>query len=221
MALLAEDLLLLLLDDRRGSLLVDSTSADSALAGAVLLELALEGRIDVAGEGSSVKKGRLYALDRDPLGDPVLDRALARIAVEQRKPESWVPKLAKGLRQDMLRRAQDDGAVSASEDTVLGVFHRTRYPQADGTGEHDLVLELKAALDGAEPAPRAAALIALLSAVDVVHKAVPGVEKKQARTRAREISEGNWAADAVTAAVRAVFTAVAGAVAASVVVSAS
>ncbi|RKS77564.1 Golgi phosphoprotein 3 GPP34 [Motilibacter peucedani] len=215
MALLAEDLLLLLLDDRRGSTVVDSTSVDYALAGSLLLELALAGRIDVAGEGSSVKKGRLYALDRDPVDDPLLDKVLSRIAVEQRKPESWVPKLAKGLRSDLLRRVEDAGAVRRQDDKVLGVFPRHRFPQADGSGEAAVVEELRRALEGQEPTQRAAALLALLSAVDAVHKVVPGVDKKQARKRAKAISEDVWAASAVASAVRAVSAAVAGAVTAS------
>lgn len=216
MALLAEDLLLLLLDDQLGSTVVDSTSLDYALAGAILLELALAGRIAVAGEGSSVKKGRLLALERESLGDPLLDRALDRIAVEQRKPESWIPKLAKNLRQQLLRRAEDSGSITEQQAKFLGIFSRRRYPQADAGPERDIRLELNAALRGEDPTPRAAALLSLLLAVDAVHKAVPGVDKKQARKRAKQVSEGVWAADAVQAAVRAVSSALAGAVAASV-----
>ena len=220
MALLAEDLLLLLLDDERGSAVVDSTALDYALAGALLFDLALAGRIDVAGEGEAVKKGRLVALDRDSLGDPLLDRALSRIATEQRKPESWVPKLAKGLRKDLLRRVEDSGDVTARESTMLlGMVRRRRHPQAATAREEALRVELRAALDGSTPSPRAGALLALLGAVDAVHKAVPGADKKQSRKRAKQISEGMWAGDAVAAAVRAVSAALSVALVASTTVA--
>lgn len=221
MALLAEDLLLLLLDDERGTTVVDGTSTDYVLAGALLFDLALAGRIDVAGEGDAVKKGRLVALDRDTLGDPLLDRTLSRIATEQRKPESWVPKLAKGLRKDLLKRVSSAGQVRPRDDKVLGMFSRRRYPQAGGAGEDALRAELRSVLDGSAPTPRSAALLSLLVQVDAVHKAVPGVDRKQARKRAKQVGDGLLTTGAVTAALRAASTAVSAAVAATVVTTTS
>jgi Golgi phosphoprotein 3 (GPP34) len=48
MTLLAEDVLLLLLDDASGKPIVDGTKLDRVLAGALLLELALAGRVTPA-----------------------------------------------------------------------------------------------------------------------------------------------------------------------------
>ncbi len=50
--LLAEDLLLLLTDDDTGKLAASRTEVDLALGGALLVELALMDRVDVAGAGS-------------------------------------------------------------------------------------------------------------------------------------------------------------------------
>lgn len=57
--LLAEDLLLLLTDDGTGKLAASSTEVDVALGGALLVELTLMQRVDVAGSDERVREGRL------------------------------------------------------------------------------------------------------------------------------------------------------------------
>jgi hypothetical protein len=66
-----------------------ATELGCGLAGAVLVELTLAGRIDVV-------DGRMQAVDATPTGDPVLDDAPARIATSKkiRKPDWWVGTLA-------------------------------------------------------------------------------------------------------------------------------
>jgi hypothetical protein len=56
--LLAEDLLLLLTDDDTGQLAASSAEVDVALGGALLIELALTGRVDVASSDERVRCGR-------------------------------------------------------------------------------------------------------------------------------------------------------------------
>ena len=92
--LIAEDLLLLLTDDQSGKLMVASNQADIALDGALMIELALEQRVDVAAEDGVVRKGRLLVMDASPTSDSLLDEALGRIAAKQgRKPKNVVPVL--------------------------------------------------------------------------------------------------------------------------------
>ena len=64
--LLAEDLLLLLTDDDNGKLTASSTEEDVALGGALLVELTLMQRVDVAAPDDRVREGRLVVRDRDP-----------------------------------------------------------------------------------------------------------------------------------------------------------
>jgi hypothetical protein len=54
--LLAEDLLLLLTDDDTGKLAASRSEVDLALGGALLVELALMDRVDVAGAGDRVRE---------------------------------------------------------------------------------------------------------------------------------------------------------------------
>src|ERR1044072_1714259 len=95
--LLAEELLLLALDDESGRVVV--SEIDRGLRGAVLLELALLGRVRVAEKGEDVRAGRLVLVPGSPLPHPVLAEGLAVLeGREGRKPEHVIDKLTKGLR---------------------------------------------------------------------------------------------------------------------------
>ena len=70
----AEEIMLLLLDDGGGEFTdLPALSVEYALAGAVLMDLALENRIDTDLE-------RLFVIDPTPLEDDLLDPTLACIA---------------------------------------------------------------------------------------------------------------------------------------------
>jgi len=213
--LIAEDLLLLLLDDSTGKAMVDSTALDRVLAGAVLLELALDHRIAPAGEGESIKKGRLAVRNADPTRDELLDRVLSRLAEDRpRKPEGAIEKLSGGLRKELLTRLAARGLVRPEVERALGLFPVTRWPVVDPAYESGLRAELTRVLvDGAEPAPRTAALVSLLAAVEAAAKVVPSADRRAVKRRAKELARGEWAG----AAVRQAVDAVNGAVAASIV----
>src|SRR5690242_21937196 len=74
--LIAEDLLLLLYDDQTGKPITGSPGLDFALAGAVLIELTLQQKLDITSEGRS---GRLQVLDGAPTGDSILDERLSYV----------------------------------------------------------------------------------------------------------------------------------------------
>jgi Golgi phosphoprotein 3 (GPP34) len=205
--LLAEDLLLLLYDDESGKPISGSPQTDYALAGAVLLELTMLGKIDVAGQNEDVKKDRLVVRDPAPTGDPVLDERLALIGgKEGSKPQNLIGKLSKNLREALLERLAGQGIVKAEKGKVLGLFPITRWPAQDARHENDVRAALDAALRiGTQPDQRTAALVALLHSVDVVPKIIiDHPDKKALKRRAKEISESAWAADAVRKAVQAV-----------------
>ena len=150
--ILAEDVLLLLNDDS-GKAMVDKTRLDLALAGAVLLDLATTGRVDVTGPGDQVKAGRLVVRDDRSTEDEVLDKALAQIAATgPKKPESVLPKLAKGLRQELLTRLTARGILRAQEGWVLGIFTTQRWlPAVESGHERELRAGLQDVLVAGRP----------------------------------------------------------------------
>lgn len=200
--LIAEDLLLLAYDDESGR--PDtwiSSYLDPALGGALLVELTEAGRIALEGEG---RKGRLRVLDATPTGDPVLDDALARLEKHPgRRPKDAIGKLTKGLRRALLDGLADRGVLRHERGRILGIFPMSTWPAEDSTHEDALRSRLRDILvTGLTPDPHTAAIIALLQAIDVVPRVVDRSERKVAKARAKEIAEGDWAAEATKKAVQ-------------------
>jgi hypothetical protein len=206
MPTLAEDLLLLLLDDDSGRLITNGISADHALAGAVLMDLIAAGR--VAEEG-----GKLHVMDTSSLDEPVLEASLERLVEKApSKPQRAIEVLTKNVRENVLTALAKRGLIRQDKDRVLGLFPRKTWPAVDSAHEDAVRAELTAALVGGEqPSERTGTLISLLHAIGVVPKVVEG-DKKVLKARAKEISEGEWAAAAVRRAVQAIQAAVTAAI---------
>jgi Golgi phosphoprotein 3 GPP34 len=212
--LLAEELLLLALDDETGRIGV--SQIDRGLAGAVLLELALLGQVRVAEKGEDVRAGRLVLVPGPPPPHPVLAEGLAVLeGREGRKPEHVIDKLAKGLRDRLAGGLVQAGVLRHEKHRVLGLFPTHRLPAQDVAHEASVRERIASALSGATPDERTAALIALLSALKAVTSVFDVPDKRAARRRAKEIAEGQWAATAVRKAVEAVYAATAAATAAA------
>jgi len=212
--LLAEELLLLALDDKSGR--VNVSQIDRGLAGAVLLELALLGRVRVAEKRENVRAGRLVLVPGPPLAHPVLAEGLAVLeGREGRKPEHVIDKLAKSLRDRLADGLVQAGVLRRERHKVLGLFPTHRLPAQDVSHEATVRERISSALAGAAPDERTAALIALLAALKAVTTVFEVADKRAARRRAKEIAEGQWAATAVRKAVEAVYAATAAATAAA------
>jgi hypothetical protein len=222
--LIAEDLLLLLYDDESGKPITGAPGLDYALAGAVLIELSVLGKLGIAAEGEEVKHGGLKVLDATPTGDAILDERLAYVVSKPgKRPSDQIVRLSKKLRDQLLARLADRGVLAADEGRVLGIFPVTRWPAKDARHEAEVHSMLEGVLKvGTSPDQRTGALIALLSALNVVPKVVTdSVDKKALKRRAKEIAGSDWAADAVKKAVADMQAAVTTAVVASAAATSS
>ena len=226
-ALIAEDLLLLLTDDRSGKLLVASNQVDIALGGALLIELALEQRVDVAREDGVVRKGRLLLQDASPTSDPLLNEALGQIAAKQgRKAKNVAPALGKGVRARLHARLAERGMVHEETAKILGVFPSHRWPSSDGGREDSVRALLANALRaGSTDDARIAGLVSLLHALKavttVLDPAELGITPREMNANADRIAEGDWASEAVRKAIDAMLAAVIAATSSSAVVASS
>lgn len=210
--LLVEDVLLLLTDDTTGKPAVDSTAMDLGLAGAVLLELAARGHVDVAGPGEAVKPGRVVVRRPGPTGDVLLDAGLARIETDSpRKPDAVLGRLKKDLTPEVRRRLTERGILRYEQDRVLGIFPVDRWPAADSSHEtavrralHDVLVT------GRTATPTEAGLVAILLAVDKVHVVLPstGLSSRDLKARAKVVAEGSFAGEAVRKAIEAINVAI-------------
>lgn len=215
--LILEDYLLLTLDDVTGKAVVDASFREQVAAGALLVELALLGRADLAGDGDGGRVGRIVVRDASPTGNALLDEALDVVrAKEGSTPKALVAPIAK-LRPAARAVAAlaERGVLRREEGRVLGIFPTTRWPAADSRHEDAVRADLRRVLvEGQVPDARAAAIVALLAATGQAGRVLAtggsgadadgGPERTPAGrrdvdARAREIARESWASEAVRA----------------------
>ncbi len=218
--LIAEDLLLLATDDAAGKTTVSSMQLDPALAGAVLMELVILGRVNLEGDG---RKARVVATDPTLPGDPVLDLALQTLFdLGPTKPVHAIGKLAKGLRDRLNDALVERGILRRESGKILGLFPTTRWPAQDQGPEAGIRASVVPALVlGQEPDGRTAAIISVLTAADMLRTVVDRPDHKVAKARGKEIGAGNWATDSVRKVIQEAQAAITTAVMVSTTVAAS
>ena len=221
--LIAEDVLLLMLDDASGAF-VAADKLRPALAGALLAELALAGAVEVETGKGLWKRAHVVVDDGTAVTDPLWIGALNDIGERRRSPQDLVNRLGKALPDQLCTRLADRGILRRQESKVFGLFPKTRWPAADSEHEAGLRITLQRVLvEGEDPDERIATVIAVLAAAGVLHKVVArgALSKRDLNERAEQIADGGWATEAVRKAIQAAQTAVAAAVTASTAVAAS
>jgi golgi phosphoprotein 3 len=185
---LAEELLLLALDETKGTTRMNTAQAlPYGLAGALLTDLAVMERI-------SIWLDDVLVFDSSPTGDPLLDEALTIIARENEILEvrHWVNALArdiKRLRERVRDRLVARGILAHETTRVLRVFTRHRYPAVDPTPARTLRGRLRTALlTDDEPEDRTLALISLAGTCRVLEPLFTAAEVREARQRARALT---------------------------------
>ena len=196
----AEEIILLLLNDDDGRFArVPSWSMDYALAGAVLMDLALDNRIDTDLE-------RLVLVDSTPLGDSLLDPTLADIAAgEERNARYWVEHTANRaaeIREEALNRLVDQGILERKDDRFLWVFQSRRYPMVDGKEEREVRLRLMSILFSDEiPDPRDIVLLSLTDACGILRGMLSRRELNSAAERIEQVRKLDLVGQATTQAI--------------------
>ena len=184
----AEEILVLVLDEGRGELAANlpARSLDLALAGAVLMDLALEDPIDT-------DLDRLMLVDSTPLGNDILDPALADIAEagESHSTACWLGRIAG--RGDQIRRAAlarliERGILRSEAHGLLSlvpsVSRSRRYPAVEGRSVEETRLRIMRILFSDDvPDPRDIAVIALANACGVFRTILSAEEREQVRDR--------------------------------------
>ena len=182
----AEEIILLLLDDADGTFArVPRASLDYALAGCVLMELALENRIDTDLE-------RLVVLDPTPLGDSLLDPTLAEIAEHEGGDAGyWVQRTAnrsEEIREQALARLVERGILEQREEQFLWVFRSRRYPLIEGEVEREVKLRIMEVLfSDMIPDPRDVVIISLAHACGIFDRLLSRQEVENVSPRIEQV----------------------------------
>ncbi|GAB3275227.1 GOLPH3/VPS74 family protein [Kineosporia babensis] len=210
--LIAEDLMLLLLDDTKGTI-IGGGAAPYLLAGALLSDLALLERIELGPKEGLFRQRKLLPRGQGRLSNPLLQQALDEVAHKPRPAQSIVNKLEDGLDEQVPVRLVERGLVRQEEKTLLRFISQTIYPSVDVTRKQAVRNEIRGVLEhGLTARPHIAALIALLSAAGSLKRVFKdqGLPwSTEVRQRAREIQKGDWGSGVISAAVAACVSSIA------------
>jgi hypothetical protein len=183
----AEEIMLLLLDDKGRTFAdVPITSLKYALAGAALMDLALENRIDTDQE-------RLFVIDPTPLEDDLLDPTLARIvqSTEVHDARYWLEQTVPhtvDIRERSLARLIERGILRQEDDRFLWVFQTRRYPIIDDQTVREVKLRIMGVLLSDEiPDLRDIVLISLSDTCGIFKHLLSNRELKGAAQRIKQI----------------------------------
>ena len=196
----AEEIILLLLDDEGRFTRLPSWSLHYALAGGVLMDLALENRIDTDLE-------KLVLIDSTPVGDSLLDPTLADIAAGvESDARYWVGRTAargEDLREEALNRLVIDGVLEKRDDSFLWVFRARRYPSIDGKVEREVKLRIMGVLFSDEiPDPRDIVIIGLADACGIFNELLSARELESAAERIDQVRRLDLIGQATAQAIR-------------------
>ncbi|HET6864409.1 MAG TPA: GPP34 family phosphoprotein [Solirubrobacteraceae bacterium] len=201
--ILAEETLLIALDDRKGR---DTSQwgSEVGLAGALLLDLARLELVSVDAEG------KVVAVDGAEPGHELVHAAyrVIRESSQPRNADGWVqrlPRELKPLRQRLARELVQRGILSEQHSRRLGVLRTTRFPTVNPAPERDLRERLREVLvAGRDPTEEEALLLGLLEPLGLIDSLVTREERKAARKRAEAVATQGLAGTAVRDAIRAV-----------------
>ncbi len=196
-----EEVILLLLRDEDGRFVrVPSWSFDYAIAGGVLMDLAMDNRIDTDLQ-------TLILLDDTPTGNQLLDPTLADIAAgEQKDARFWVERTAERsqvIREQALNRLVERGILEREDDRFLWVFRSRRYPAIDGKAEREVKLRIMAVLFSDEiPDPRDVVIICLADACGLFAQLLSRAELNRATERIEQVRKLDLIGQAMAQAIQ-------------------
>jgi hypothetical protein len=195
MAQIAEDLLLLLLDNAANRPALDRDRREKVLGAAVLLDLALACRIRPSLDGEPVRAGRLLLLAGPDPRDPILDPALRLLQRRPLKPRAAVAKLRGHIEPAVLAHLEGSGHIRPIRLRGTRSNGSRVWPIADRSRVNEARAALLAALfDLRNPAPTTAAIISLLQSVDGLGALLSLNERgwQWVNSRAADIAGGCW-----------------------------
>ena len=184
---LADEIVVLMLDDSVGEIKPSCMPvANVAIAGGVLMELALQNRIDT-------DLRALFIVNPAATGDALLDEFLREIESDKEQHPSawWIDELSTRhpeLVDRILARLVQAGILRAEDRSFLWVFSRRAYPQVSGREEREAKSRLMSVLFNDEvPDPRDTLLLGLANSTGALSKVLTEDELDKAAPRIAEV----------------------------------
>ncbi len=200
MARIAENLLLLLLDNASARPALDQVRRQRILSGAVLLDLAHTCRIRPSEPGESVAPGHLVVLPAEGPEDPALVPAMQLLSRKPMTPVDAVAKLRRGVEPQLLDHLVQNGCLQPIRLYTKGFRRKEVWRLLDRSRPAAVRAALMSALfDDESPEPTTAAIISLLHIVDGLGVLLSLDERSRqwADERAGEIASGSWVQESI------------------------
>lgn len=195
-----EEIVLLLLDETNGDFVPLPESVFAiVMSGAALMDLALRNRIDTDLE-------KMTVVDRTPLGDDILDDALAGLG---RKNANLgildalydVAVNAEDYRARALKHLIERGILKEENGRHLWVFRTRRYPVIDDSEQQEVRARMRQLLLTDEiPDPRDVVLVCLIDACALAGFVLSAAELNAAAARVEQLRKMDLIGQAVTKA---------------------
>lgn len=196
-----EEIVLLQLDDSQGRFVnLPLSASDVVLAGAALMELALNNRVDCDLE-------RLILVDSKPTGDDILDDVLKQLAEAGSELSAGavlerISVNGEKYQEMALKRLIAKGVLREENGRFLWVFHTRRYPVIDDTEQREVRARLRQLLLTDEiPDPRDVVLICLIEACGLLGLVLSPDEIARTQSRVEQLSRLDLIGQAMTKAV--------------------
>ena len=196
-----EEILLLQLDETHGRFVdLPMSAADVVLAGAALMELALDNRVDSGLE-------QLILVDLKPTGDDILDGVLAQLGaagpgLSVAAALERVTLHAEKYQEIALQRLVAKGILREEDGRFLWMFHTRRYPVVDDREQREVKARLRQVLLSDDiPEPRDVVLICLIDASGLLDLVLTPDEIAATKTRVEQLTKLDLIGQAVTKAV--------------------
>ena len=187
MLTLAEDIILLLLDDDTGKLAsIDLMTLNYAMAGAVLMDLALRNKIDNDLES-------LIVADSTPTGLQMLDTYLDKIRSENKENNTryWLTELSnygEDIVDSALNMLVEKKILKTEEKKILWVIGTRVYPMIDDKEEKEVKRRIVDLLMSDEiPTPQDVVLVSLMDTCSLLSTILSNKEVERLSPRIEQI----------------------------------
>lgn len=187
MLTLAEDIILLLLDDDTGKLAsIDLMTLNYAMAGAVLMDLALRNKIDNDLES-------LIVADSTPTGLQMLDTYLDKISTENKENNTryWLTELSnygEDIVDSALNMLVEKKIIKTEEKKILWVIGTRVYPMIDDKEEKEVKRRIIDLLMSDEiPTPQDVVLVSLMDTCSLFTMILSSKEVEKLSSRIEQI----------------------------------
>lgn len=218
---LHEEVLLLALKDKKGTI-YSALNYHFILAGAILAELFLKGRIEIEKER---KKSYIRLVNSKLVADPVIDDCIAKLKKAKRRQQAvtWISRFSgvKNMKNRIAKQLCRKGILKAEEDKVLLIFKRKLYPEINHKPEKEIMARLTKAIftDTNELDTRTILLVAIGSKSNLLKTLFDNKELKHRKKRIEQICSGDVIGKATSEAIQAMQAAIIAACVVPVVVT--